>query len=104
MDTTTNNWIEYGELAIGIGTFTLAIVLDIISYRNSIRDRAVHIADKRQEWVKDFKASVIKILVLLIQVSKDERNELDIENNDTIKNQLATYSLEITLMFKNADF
>ena len=42
-------------------------------------------------------------MVLLIQVSKGERNELDIENNDTIKNQLMTYSLEITLMFKNED-
>ena len=65
MSTPPCHWIDFGNLAIGIGTFTLAIVLAIVNWRSSNRDRKVHIADKRHDWLKEFRSDVAEFLTAM---------------------------------------
>ncbi|NER13562.1 hypothetical protein GWK08_08950 [Leptobacterium flavescens] len=48
------NWLPFA-------TFVLAGVVAYTNYINSIRDRKVHIADKRQEWVNRFRELISEI-------------------------------------------
>ena len=59
---TSCDWIDFGNLAIGIGTFSLAIVLAFVNWRSSSRDRKVHIANKRHDWIKEFRVCIAEFL------------------------------------------
>ncbi|MEX0315692.1 MAG: hypothetical protein AB3N18_16060 [Allomuricauda sp.] len=58
------NWIDYGNLAIGIGTFLLAVVLGIATWVRANRDRRVHVADKRQDWINGLRQAVSEYLAV----------------------------------------
>ncbi|MDO6603174.1 hypothetical protein [Arenibacter palladensis] len=54
----TNSMADYGNLAIGAGTIFLGIIVLIVNSRNSNRDRKIHVANKRQEWIREFRNAV----------------------------------------------
>tara|TARA_R110000744_G_scaffold88464_2_gene172469 strand:- start:6947 stop:7414 length:468 start_codon:yes stop_codon:yes gene_type:complete len=62
--TTKLNILDYGQLVIGIGTLVLAMVLGIATWVKANRDRRVHIADKRQQWITDLRNSVSEYLAV----------------------------------------
>lgn len=64
MEILSCEWFDSGNLAIGIGTLALAIVLGIINIVSTIKGRKIHIADKRQEWVSTFRKQVSQVLTL----------------------------------------
>lgn len=65
METPPCSWVDFGNLAIGIGTFILAIVLGIATWLNSSRDRKVHIANKRQDWINELRIMVSEYLSIV---------------------------------------
>ena len=102
METSTSQLIDYGNLAIGIGTFTLAIVLGIINVISTVKSRRIHIADKRQEWVTNFRTQVSKILALQLQfdlIIKD----CNTEELDKLLMELNLVSYEIRFMLCHTD-
>ena len=62
METDTTSILEYGNFAIGVGTFLLALVLGVSNFYRFNRDRKVHIADKRHDWVREFQKNVARLL------------------------------------------
>ena len=62
MNNVSCEWVEFGNLAIGVGTFVLAIVLGISNWRTSSMDRKVHIANKRQDWINELRIMVAEYL------------------------------------------
>lgn len=69
IETPPCSWIEFGNLAIGLGTFALAIVLGVLGWHNSRRDRKVHIADKQQEWLREFRHNIAELMALQLAMS-----------------------------------
>lgn len=65
LETPPCSWIDFGNLAIGIGTFVLAVVLGVIGWYNSKRDRKVHIADKRHDWINEFRTNVAEFYTVM---------------------------------------
>lgn len=98
MYTPSNNIIEYGNLAIGIGTFTLAIVLAFVNWKGSSRDRAVHIADKRQEWVNTFRKTITDILSLQ-QHYDSVIDDCTLEELDLMLKELNTLTNQVRFFF-----
>jgi len=53
---------DYGQLAIGTGTLILAIVVAITTAYTSRRNRRIHIADKRMEWITEFRNTISELI------------------------------------------
>ena len=102
MEIPSSEWIDFGNLAIGIGTFTLAIVLGIISVLSTKKARKIHIADKRQEWVNTFRKQVSQVLTL-----QQQHNliigDCSVEELDALLKELNMSSNEIRFMFDPSD-
>ncbi|MFD2099135.1 hypothetical protein [Flagellimonas iocasae] len=94
----TNEIIEYGNLAIGIGTIAIAIVFGIISWRSTKSDRAVHIADKRQEWVNSFRDKISKSIALQIHYDSII-DDCSLEELDAMLREWSTLLYQIKFMF-----
>jgi hypothetical protein len=102
METSTTQYIDLGNLAVGIGTFTLAVVLGIINIIANRKSSKIHIADKRQEWVSNFRKQVSKILALQLQfdlIIKD----CSVEELDKLLMELNLVSYEIRFMLAPTD-
>tara|TARA_R110000751_G_C13788546_1_gene481855 strand:- start:989 stop:1456 length:468 start_codon:yes stop_codon:yes gene_type:complete len=69
MEVNSPTILDYGNLAVGAGTFLLAIVLGISNYSRSIKDRKVHMADKRYEWINEFRENVAQILSISSEIN-----------------------------------
>ncbi len=95
-------WIDFGNLAIGIGTFALAIVLGIISIVSTIKGRRIHIADKRQEWVSTFRKQVSQVLTLQQQFTLIIK-DCSLVELDALLKELNMASNEIRFMFDPSD-
>ena len=95
-------WIEFGNLAIGIGTFALAIVLGIISIISTRKARKIHIADKRQEWVSTFRKQVSQVLTIQQQFNLIIK-DCSLEELDALLKELNMASNEIRFMFDPTD-
>lgn len=102
MEVPSSEWIDFGNLAIGIGTFTLAIVLGIISVSSTKKARKVHIADKRQEWVNTFRKQVSQVLTLQQQYNLII-GDCSVEELDALLKELNMASNEIRFMFDPSD-
>ncbi|GMN12107.1 hypothetical protein MTsPCn9_34560 [Croceitalea sp. MTPC9] len=53
---------DYGEIAIGAGTFILGIVVAITTGYTARRNRKIHIADKRMEWITEFRNTISELI------------------------------------------
>ena len=95
-------WIDFGNLAIGIGTFILAIILGIISVISTRKARKIHIADKRQEWVFTFRKQVSQVLTLQQQFNLILK-DCSVEELDALLKELNIASNEIRFMFDPTD-
>lgn len=102
MEIPSSEWIDFGNLAIGIGTFTLAVVLGIISVSSTKKSRKVHIADKRQEWVNTFRKQVSQVLTLQQQYNLII-GDCSVEELDALLKELNMASNEIRFMFDPSD-
>lgn len=69
METNTISILEYGNFAIGVGTFLLALVLGVSNLYRFNRDRKVHIADKRHDWVREFQKNVARLLSISAEIN-----------------------------------
>jgi len=74
----STHFVDFGTLAIGIGTLVLAIVLGIANWRNAKLDRKVHIADKRQAWIWELGNS-LDLYVSVVKIVEDKRSEVNAE-------------------------
>ena len=92
--------VDLGNLAIGIGTFTLATVFGIVSWRSAIQDRAVHIADKRQEWVSTFRKTITDIFSLQ-QHYDSVIDDCSIEELDLMLREWNTHTNLVKFMLPN---
>ena len=64
-----------GNLAIGVGTIFLGIIVLIVNSNNSSKDRKIHIADKRKDWMVEFRNLVGELLDYHnVMISKDLGN------------------------------
>jgi len=102
METQTTNYVDIGNLAVGIGTFALAMVLGIINIVANRKSRKIHIADKRQEWVSNFRKQTSKVLALQLQfdlIIKD----CSVEELDKLLMELNSISYEIKFMLALTD-
>ena len=95
-------WIDFGNLAIGIGTFALAIILGIISIISTRKARKIHIADKRQEWVSTFRKQVSQVLTLQQQFNLIIK-DCSVKELDALLKELNMASNEIRFMFDPSD-
>ncbi|PWG04046.1 hypothetical protein [Polaribacter aquimarinus] len=102
MEVPSSEWIDFGNLAIGIGTFTLAIVLGIISVSSTKKARKVHIADKRQDWINTFRKQVSQVLTLQQQYNLII-GDCSVEELDALLKELNMASNEIRFMFDPSD-
>lgn len=98
----SSEWIDFGNLAIGIGTFALAIVLGIISFMSTNKSRKIHIADKRQEWVSTFRKQVSQVLTIQQQYDLII-TDCSIAELDALLKELNMASNEIRFMFDPTD-
>lgn len=101
-NTLQNNWIEFGNRAIGIGTFALAMVLGTITLIGSNKDRKVHIADKRQEWIVTFRKQIAGILTVQHQFML-QIDDCSVAELDAILKELNTLNNEVKFMFHSKD-
>jgi len=88
LETPACNWIDFGNLAIGIGTFLLAITLGIVAWVRANRDRRVHIADKRQDWINDLRDTISEYLAICSVV-------VDMKEDDNIDEKVERYTFLI---------
>ncbi|WP_300025018.1 hypothetical protein [uncultured Maribacter sp.] len=102
MEIPSSEWIDFGNLAIGIGTFALAFVLGIIGIISARKGRKIHIADKRQEWVSTFRNYVSEVLTLQQQHSLIIK-DCSIEELDALMKELNMASNKIRFMFDPSD-
>ncbi|WP_127140337.1 hypothetical protein [Flagellimonas marinaquae] len=87
--------LDYGELAIGAGTFLLGIVVAISTGYTARRSRRIHVADKRMEWVTDFRNTISELISVAHMASPprpDNANEL-LERFITLRNKIALMGL-----------
>ena len=68
LDVQEHSIYDYGELAIGIGTFILAVAVAVSTYYNSRKDRKVHIANKRHEWINEVRNLVSEITSEILNI------------------------------------
>lgn len=102
MELPSSELINFGNLAVGIGTFTFAIILGIISVFSTRKTRKIHIADKRQDWVSSFRKQISQVLTLQQQfglIIKD----CSIEELNLLLKELSMASNEIKFMFDSND-
>ncbi len=102
MEILSSEWIDFGNLAVGIGTFTLAVVLAIISIVSTRKDRKIHIADKRQELISTFRRQVSQVMTLQQQhnlIIKD----CSVEELDALIKELNMAENGIRFMFDPTD-
>ena len=97
-------WIDYGNLILGIGIFALAIVLGYINIMSRKKESKVHIANKIEEWVYNFrkqlsKTYILQLEYLLIKKAHGHRSE---RIPPLLKN-LQTAMNEIKLLFDPFD-
>ena len=102
MEVPSSEWIDFGNLAIGIGTFTLAIVLGVISVSSTKKARKVHLADKRQEWVNTFRKQISQVLTLQQQYNLII-GDCSVEELDALLKELNMASNEIRFKFDPSD-
>ena len=102
MEIPSSELIDFGNLAVGIGTFALAIVLGIISIISARKSRKIHIADKRQEWVSTFRKQVSLVLTLQQQFNLIIK-DCSLEELNALLMELNMTSNEIKFMFDSTD-
>jgi len=102
MEIPSSELINFGNLAVGIGTFALAIVLGVISIVSTRKNRKIHIADKRQEWVASFRKQVSQVLTLQQQYNLIIK-DCSVEELDALLKELNMASNEIRFMFDPTD-
>lgn len=92
-----NTILDYGELAIGLGTFILGVTVAIATGYNSWKDRRVHIADKRMEWINEFRNTISEIISVSLSygpgVGDVERLEKLKERYNFLKHKLELLGL-----------
>ncbi|NAY93473.1 hypothetical protein GTQ34_16295 [Muricauda sp. JGD-17] len=66
--------MEFSELAIGIGTLALGIAVLISTGVSNRRNRRVHLADKRKEWLKEFRDKIAELMSLMTRIDWDEKS------------------------------
>jgi len=83
------------EIALGASNFILAAVVAWSTWRNAKKDRKVHLADKRMEWITDFRNTVSELVSVAHMAAPprpDNANEL-MERFLTLKNKLSLMGL-----------
>ena len=88
LETPASDWIDFGNLAIGIGTFLLAITLGIVTWVRANRDRRFHVADKRQDWINDLRDTISEYLAICSVV-------VDMKEDDDIHQKVERYTFLI---------
>lgn len=84
---------DHGEFLIGAGTFLLAIIVAISTGYTAKRNRRVHIADKRKEWLGEFRSKVAELLLTLTLL--DRKRDLEIlERHNLLINELLLLSFQ----------
>nr|WP_298997256.1 hypothetical protein [uncultured Allomuricauda sp.] len=79
-----NNW----EFLLGVGNITLAIVVVGVTVYNNKRNRLVHLADKRKEWLVEFRSRVAELTALLTMsrfedsILQNKKTSLDKEGDE----------------------
>lgn len=81
---------DYGELAIGAGTFLLALVVALTTAYTARRNRRIHIADKRMEWINEFRNTITELIALcyLAAPPRDESSTKLLERYLTLQNKI----------------
>ena len=102
MEKSPTEWINFGNLAIGIGTFVLAIVLGITGIASAQKGRKIHVADKRQEWLSTFRNYVSEVLTLQAQRSLIIE-DCSLEELDALLKELNMATNKIRFMFDPSD-
>ena len=64
------------EIALGASNFILAAVVAWSTWRNAKKDRKVHVADKRMEWITEFRNAVSELLSAAF-LARNGREELE---------------------------
>ncbi|MDH7444647.1 hypothetical protein [Aquimarina sp. 2201CG14-23] len=94
------NLVDLGNLILGFGTFFLGIVVLYINTKNSNRDRRIHLADKRQQWIVEFRSTIVELLIEMEKVNSsiDNTSEQSSKYEDEISLPLIKKLHEITLL------
>ena len=70
--------IPWWEISLGISNLLLAGVVAWSSWYSSKKDRKVHIADKRMEWVREFRSNMAELMEAMrtmnIIINYDEKD------------------------------
>ncbi|MCR1025775.1 hypothetical protein NQT66_13210 [Cellulophaga baltica] len=102
MELPSSEWINFGNIVIGIGTFALAIVLGATGIVSARKARKIHIADKRQEWVSSFRNYISEVLTLQNHHSLIIEN-CSVEELEVLLKDLNMASNKIRFMFDSSD-
>ena len=95
------NWIDKATLAVGIVSIFVAMVVLVVNNRNQARNRKIHVADKRQEWCRDFRNLLGDCINLQNQIMKGLVENL--VDRQLKLQELATIHLRFRLMFMDGD-
>ena len=87
--------LDYGELAIGVGTFLLGITVAVTTAYTSRRGRRIHIADKRMEWITDFRNTISELISVAHMAAPPRNNDANhlLERFITLRNKIALMGL-----------
>ncbi|KAA2218509.1 hypothetical protein [Maribacter flavus] len=107
----TNNIFDYGELAIGIGTFVLGIAVAIATWYNASKDRKVHISDKQQDWLIQFREITSNLIGIQNQLFYKYWSIIDtnittdeiVRGRQDLGHELEKYQAQLLLMFDSND-
>lgn len=82
--------LDYGEIAIGLGTFLLGVAVAFSTGYNARRNRRIHIADKRMEWITEFRDTITELIAVCYLAAQhpDENSRNLLERYLTLQNKI----------------
>ncbi len=92
-----SNWTEKATLGIGVLSIVVAIIVLLVNHRNQIRNRKVHIADKRQDWTIRFINKVFELITIQHRLLK-LTSGYSVGEEVELFNELITVQIQVELM------
>jgi hypothetical protein len=104
--------VDWWEFSLGLSNLTLAAVVGYSAWKIANKDRKVHLADKQQDWLKEFRHNISELMALQITMSTKKMTKMEDGLPDTGEyesrrfRQLAELQLlsnKVLLMFDTKD-
>lgn len=104
--------VDWWEICLGLSNLILAGVVGYSAWKISNKDRKVHLADKQQDWLKEFRHNISELMALHITMSIKKMKKMedglpDVEEYESRRfqqlSELELINNKVLLMFDTKD-